>query len=256
MRKFSTLMLGLLLAVMCLYGCGGNETTTDLPNIDELGAVQLRFNADGTQPRFDDGTNYRVFVFIPGTTTQLVSPVFFNRDLSQNIQVVTLNAIPSGSVDIVIEALNGNGTIVGQARASNVVVVTGETTIVDSSDLSGIGVSAGIDFTGVPTNPDANQVITVQASAGTTPTYTWDGAAARDVQVVRVNDPNNAADITPVWGVSTVDTDGLTSPVIHGEVPVGALLTVNTEPVLTAGQTYRVSVVRVNGEFGVTTFIP
>lgn len=255
MRKLSTLWVGVLLAVMCLYGCGGNTTNTDTPNLDELGAIELRFNADGTQPRFSDGTNYRVFVFIPGTTTQLVSPVFFNRDFTTNVQLVTLNAVPSGTVDLVLEALDDNGNVVGQARASNVLVTTNQTTIVDSSDLVGFGVSAGIDFTG-QTDNTANEVITVQVSSGTTPTYTWNGASARDVSVVRVNDPNDPANITVVWAVSTLDTDGLSSPVIHGTVPTGATLAVNAEPVLTSGQTYRVSVVRLNGEFGQTTFIP
>lgn len=253
MRNLSTLF-GLLLALLCFYGCGGSDnTTTDLPNIDELGAIQLRFNADGTQPRFADATNYRVFVFIPDTTTQLVTTVFFNRDFNQNLQSVLLNAIPAGTVDVVIEALDANSNIVGQAIAENVLVITAETTLVTSSDLRGFGVSEGVDFTGGTT---AQEVITVQVSGGTTPTYTWDGGDARDVSVVLENDPNDLSNVTPVWVITTLDRDGLVSPVTHGQVPTGATLAINTEPVLTAGKSYRVSVVRLNGDFGQTRFTP
>lgn len=257
MRKITTLWLGLLLAVVfASFGCGGNTTTTDLPNIEDIGAVELRFNADGTQPRFSDASNYRVFVFIPGTTTQLISTVFFNRDFGQNVQSILLEGIPAGEVDIVIEALDAGSQVVGQARAANVLVFVDETTLVNSSDLVGFGVSAGIDFTG-ETPP--NEVITVTVGAGETPgnpIYSFDGGNVRDVSVVRVNDPNNAADVTPVWSVTTIDVDNIASPVTQGTVPTGATLAINTEPTLTVGQMYRVSVVRVNGDFGVADFTP
>lgn len=94
----------------------------------------------------------------------------------------------------------------------------------------------------------------VTVSGGTTPTYSWADNAGRasSVSVARV-----AAPATPVWSVSTPGVDNLTSPVIHGTVPVGATNAANTEPVLTTGVQYRVTVTEINGSrTGFATFTP
>lgn len=256
MRNLSRLFLVLLVATLFAAGCGGDSTTTDTPNLDQVGDIGLQFSTNGSsvQARFSQATSYRVAILIPGTLTQLVPTLPFQR-IDGPIQTVLVQDIPAGTVELVLEALDAGGNIVGQARASNVVVNTGQTTLVDSSMLQGFGVSQGIDFTGEDTSD--TPTLTVEVSAGTTPTYTFTGSPVRDVSVVRVNDPNNPQDVTPVWVATSGDVDAITSPVVHGPLPAGAtVLAVNAEPVLTAGQLYRVSVVKLNGEFGFAEFTP
>lgn len=255
MRNLSRLFLVLLAATLFAAGCGGDETTTDTPNLDQVGDIGLQFSTNGSsvQARFSQATSYRVAILIPGTLTQLVPTLPFSR-IDGAIQTVLVQDIPAGTVELILEALDGGGNIVGQARASNVVVNAGQTTLVDSSMLQGFGVSQGVDFTGEDTG---GATLTVEVSAGTTPTYTFTGSPVRDVSVVRVNNPEDPADVTPVWVATAVDVDAINSPVVHGPLPAGAtVLTVNAEPVLTAGQLYRVSVVKLNGEFGFAEFTP
>ncbi|MCE7870968.1 hypothetical protein DYH09_11405 [bacterium CPR1] len=257
MRNLSRLFLVLLATTLFAAGCGGNTTTTDTPNLDQVGDIGLQFSTNGSsvQARFSQAASYRVAILIPGTLTQLVPTLAFQR-IDGPTQTVLVQDIPAGTVELVLEALDGASNIVGQARASNVVVNAGQTTLVDSSMLQGFGVSQGIDFTGEDTSGET-PTLTVEVSAGTTPTYTFTGSPVRDVSVVRVNDPNNPQDVTPVWVATAVDVDAINSPVVHGPLPAGAtLLAVNAEPVLTAGQLYRVSVVKLNGEFGFTEFTP
>lgn len=102
-------------------------------------------------------------------------------------------------------------------------------------------------------NPGAGD-FPVTVGAGTTPTYSWtdNGGKATSVSVARV-----AAPTTPVWAVTTAGADNLTSPITHGTVPGGATNTVNTEPTLTTGVQYRVTVTEVNGSrTGFATFTP
>ncbi len=258
MRNLSRLFLVLLAATLFAVGCGGDSTNTDTPNLNQVGDIGLQFSTNGSsvQARFSQAASYRVAILIPGTLTQLVPTLPFQR-IDGPTQTVLVQDIPAGTVELVLEALDGGGNIVGQARASNVVVNAGQTTLVSSSMLQGFGVSQGIDFTGQDTGGDGEQTLTVEVSAGTTPTYTFTGSPVRDVSVVRVNDPNNPQDVTPVWVATSVDVDAINSPVVHGPLPAGAtVLAVNAEPVLTAGQLYRVSVVKLNGEFGFAEFTP
>jgi hypothetical protein len=101
-------------------------------------------------------------------------------------------------------------------------------------------------------NQDDNAFV-VSASAGTTPTYTWEGGDAHSVSVVRADNPANI-----VWAVAFLGiTDGIESGVVHGEVPAGSVEGIRNEAVLTPGVEYRVSVARDNGtEVGWVEFTP
>ena len=93
----------------------------------------------------------------------------------------------------------------------------------------------------------------VFASAGATPTYTWEGGGAHSVSVVRADNP-----ATISWSVAFLGlTNGINSSVVHGTVPPGAVEAIRAEPVLTVGVTYRVSVARDGGdEIGWVEFTP
>lgn len=94
--------------------------------------------------------------------------------------------------------------------------------------------------------------IDVTVGSGATPTYTWTGADVFSVTVVRTSDPT-----TFVWGMLTPGKDGIPSPVVHGTVPTGAIVTANAEPRLATGVRYRVRVERLNGiDAGATSFTP
>lgn len=92
----------------------------------------------------------------------------------------------------------------------------------------------------------------IGVTAGTRPTYTWEGTG-HSLSVVRTADPG-----TIVWGVAGTPpiSEGVMSPVTHGTVPGGTIRTVNTEPVLTAGVQYRVTVTLHNGTNGWKDFTP
>lgn len=93
--------------------------------------------------------------------------------------------------------------------------------------------------------------IVVTTGTGLTPAYTWTGGKATKVSVARSATPTVA-----VWEVTTAGTDGLSSPVTHGTIPTGATRTVNTEPALTKGIQYKVTVSNVKGTSGSKVFIP
>jgi hypothetical protein len=71
------------------------------------------------------------------------------------------------------------------------------------------------------------------------------------VSVSRVSDLHSL-----VWGVFIAGGDSIGTGVVHGQVPAGALQVVNTEPVLTAGVSYRVRVSRTDGGYGYRDFTP
>jgi hypothetical protein len=100
------------------------------------------------------------------------------------------------------------------------------------------------------TDPGGNTV-TVIASAGTTPTYTWSGPTAVTIDVARASAPS-----VSVWGISSPTTRNIPSGTQHGVVPPGATATATTEPVLTAGIKYRVTVALVDGTSGSVDFTP
>jgi hypothetical protein len=94
--------------------------------------------------------------------------------------------------------------------------------------------------------------LAVSVSSGTKPTYTWPGGgAAHSVSVMRVSAPT-----TIVWGIAAPMSQAITSPVVHGTIPAGALPSANTEPTLTAGVAYRVSVTLGTGQTGFKDFTP
>lgn len=104
-----------------------------------------------------------------------------------------------------------------------------------------------------PTNSNqgAGGDFTIIIGPGTAPEYSWTVGNAFSVTVVRTATPT-----TIVWGLATPGQNGLTSPVTHGSVQSGAIETSATEPALTAGVEYRVSVTRLDGSFGFTDFTP
>jgi hypothetical protein len=100
------------------------------------------------------------------------------------------------------------------------------------------------------TGPGGGTVV-VAASTGTTPNYTWSGPTAVTIDVVRASSPSVA-----VWEISSPMSRNIPSGTQHGTVPAGSQLTANTEPVLTAGIKYRVTVALVDGTSGSVDFTP
>ena len=72
------------------------------------------------------------------------------------------------------------------------------------------------------------------AGVGVAPEYTFDGPLL-SLNVVRDLSPNDI-----VWGVATPGMDGLMSPLVHGDVPMGAIQTPDFEVTLSLGIEYRV----------------
>ena len=262
------LRLFVLLFALCLVGCStgnsddGVKDTFGVLNTGPAptGAVQLQFQDVGAHGRFLQASQYqaRVVSTTTGTDVNVITPVTFTRTFTQFDQVLTISNVPTGTFDVLLEALDGNATQVGLARATNVPVLAGQTTVIDGTTyaLMGEGVSNGIDFTGTNLAPASNPVtgITVTAGPTTTPTYTFTGGAVRDISVLRIA-PDGSERL--VWGASSVTNDALTSPIVHGPLPAGAtLLTANIEPSLASGASYRVVVVRTNGQFGTANFTP
>jgi hypothetical protein len=91
----------------------------------------------------------------------------------------------------------------------------------------------------------------ITVGPGTHPTYTWTGGTAQSVSVVRVSAPG-----VIVWGIASPQAMSIPSPVTHGGAVTGAVLTGNTEPGLTAGVAYRVSVVRNDSKNAFKDFTP
>ncbi|MGE0490647.1 MAG: hypothetical protein AB7S38_15690 [Vulcanimicrobiota bacterium] len=262
------LRIFVLLFALCLAGCStgdsedGVKDSFGLLNVGAppVGAVQLQFQDAGAHGRFIQASQYQVRVVSStgGTDFDVINPVTVARTFTQFDQNLTISDVPTGTYDILALALDANATEVGRARASNVPVIQGQTTVIDGTTYSliGEGVSAGVDFTGVNLAPAANPAggITVTAGPGTTPTYTFTGGPVRDISVLRI-----AADGSErlVWGASSVTNDALNSPIMHGPQPAGAtLLTANIEPNLATNAAYRVVVVRTNGQFGTANFTP
>ncbi|HLB95274.1 MAG TPA: hypothetical protein VJK28_03765 [Nitrospiria bacterium] len=101
---------------------------------------------------------------------------------------------------------------------------------------------------------EASGTIAVNISCGdpkTTPLYFWDGADAFVVEVARTSDLDHV-----VWQVTSTlpNMDGIQSPVIHGERPANAAITVDEETQLTVGIEYLVKVSRISGESGSRKF--
>ncbi|HEV8411862.1 MAG TPA: hypothetical protein VGQ30_15260 [Gemmatimonadaceae bacterium] len=101
------------------------------------------------------------------------------------------------------------------------------------------------------TGPGGGTVV-VAASAGTTPNYTWSGPTAITIDVVRASSPSVA-----VWEISSPMSRNIPSGTQHGAPPpAGAQITANTEPVLTVGIKYRVTVALIDGTSGSVDFTP
>jgi hypothetical protein len=103
---------------------------------------------------------------------------------------------------------------------------------------------------GGPTDPGGDAVV-VDASAGTTPTYTWAGPAAVSINVARASAPSVA-----VWGITSPINRNIASGAVHGVVPAGASETAAAERTLTAGIRYRVTVMLADGTSGSVDFTP
>jgi hypothetical protein len=91
----------------------------------------------------------------------------------------------------------------------------------------------------------------VAASAGTTPTYSWNGATAVSISVAQTSAPT-----VEVWGIANTDTRNIPSGTRHGQIPAGAVETTATQRVLTAGLHYRVTIVRNDGITAFMDFTP
>jgi hypothetical protein len=101
--------------------------------------------------------------------------------------------------------------------------------------------------------------LSVNVSAGTTPTFSWD--AACQIQEVIVAFPGPGA---IVWSAISVNqTNSIASPVVYASTPPGAALTANMVQFLVAGTTYDVTLLRAADtpggplQFaGAATFVP
>ncbi len=257
------LLFSLLLCLLALnsLGCGGdstNEGTFIEQQTVTLGGIRVDFQDVGQHGRFLEANTYRLRAINEVTNTEPVAAVVFNRNFTQFDQSVAIGGLETNFYTVVLEALNGTGSVVGEARVDGVRVMGNATTVIDGTSLSltGTGTSAGTDFTGTNA-PDANAAvenITVTVSAGTTPTYTFTGGPVRDISVLALA-PGDTSEETLVWGASAVSSDALNSPIAHGPQPAGAqLLTSTAQTVLNPGRNYRVVVVRSNGEFGRAEF--
>ena len=123
---------------------------------------------------------------------------------------------------------------------------TGATNTNTNTETTG-GTTTGGTTTGGTTGGTTGTTlgtITVTAGTGTTPQYSWVGENVWNVQVYR-------ADVTgadAVWSVVIMGQGGfsnsISSPLLHGTVPAGAVQGFNNEPVLTSGVRYFVEVSR------------
>jgi hypothetical protein len=108
--------------------------------------------------------------------------------------------------------------------------------------------ACGDDGTGPDGTGGSEFDITV--GGGTKPTYTWSGGNAFSVSVVRVSAPG-----TIVWGMANPAMT-ITSPVTHGTVSGGGIVTASTEATLTAGVQYRIAITRADQKTGFKSFTP
>lgn len=79
----------------------------------------------------------------------------------------------------------------------------------------------------------------------------WDAGNATSVKVVR-----NSAPGTVVWGIATPGESNIVSPVTHGVVPSGAVLTAAIEDTVAPGVLYRVTVTLLDGRTSLVDFTP
>jgi hypothetical protein len=116
--------------------------------------------------------------------------------------------------------------------------------------LAVIGTTACTDATGVG-GDNAGGDFDVSIGVGVTPNYAWPSGLAFEVDVVRT-----ANSTVSVWRVANPTQRNITSPVRHGQVPTGALVLANTEPSLTAGIAYRVTIRLADGQSAFREFRP
>jgi hypothetical protein len=91
--------------------------------------------------------------------------------------------------------------------------------------------------------------VTVTATDGTSPTYSWSGGQARSLTVL-------SASGEVFWQVETLDLQaGFPSPARHGVSPIGSRIVVAGRP-LQPGVVHTVTVVSVGGTQGLLTFTP
>lgn len=101
------------------------------------------------------------------------------------------------------------------------------------------------------TNNNTGSQFVITIGSGTNPTYSWTVGNAFSVSIVRT-----AAPTVIVWGLASPGTDNISSPVSHGTAPLGIIPTANTEPTLTAGVEYRISITQLDGTTGWAEFTP
>lgn len=97
----------------------------------------------------------------------------------------------------------------------------------------------------------AGGTIAISVDTGSTPVYAWTGGPVYALGIARAASPNAL-----VWGIMTAGGDSILTGVTHGQVPAGAVGLANTEPALTPGVAYRITVSRVGGSYGYREFIP
>jgi hypothetical protein len=94
--------------------------------------------------------------------------------------------------------------------------------------------------------------INIEASSGTTPTYTWDGGPLISLHVVPASDTTSIA-----WGIaSTTESDVISSPLEHGTVPANTIEIGDAASGLEEGTTYRVIAGREDESYSWVEFTP
>ena len=96
-----------------------------------------------------------------------------------------------------------------------------------------------------------------QASAGSTPTFTWQPSCLASSLIITTDPQQPGAGLAAfVWGLSTAgDVNRIASPVTYGIVPPGAQGPPNPPHPLVAGSSYRLTLYNhVNGGDGIMAF--
>ena len=117
-----------------------------------------------------------------------------------------------------------------------------------------LGLSGGSEL--IPAEASGSPTSFIQVGTTTTPQYSWLVGDISSLFIVRVTDPLN-----PVWGVNSRGaTDTIPSPIRHGQTFTDDNLQIisNTEPVLTDGIEYRVTITTQGGfkQYSVNFFPP
>jgi hypothetical protein len=85
-------------------------------------------------------------------------------------------------------------------------------------------------------------VLTIQATAGTTPTFSWDAACPVSALQVALAGPGPI-----LWGAISPDqSNSIPAPVVYGGTPTGAAMTANMVQFLVKGTTYQITLYRVD----------